>query len=388
MISITVLVLLRTSIEAVQFQAQSIPSFASFVQTYQRTYKANSTEYKQREALYVARAAAASNHNQQAQKLWDAGVNKFWDWTDAERESLRGRRGESSMTRGGGGGKLAAVHRSDFLSKNHTVLGNSTATLGIQSLPLSGDWTHLEIGQRIPDQGACGSCWAIAASTTLEGNYEIHSNGQSRTFAVQEMVDCIPNPRECGGQGGCRGATLELAMDWVLKNGCYQEHELPYQAKDTSCTKTVFSTSSASGGQAFGLVGWEKLQENSYDKLMLALQDGPVGVSVAAADWFAYSRGIFDGCPKDTVIDHAVTMMAYGADNTIGVKYWKIQNSWGKYWGEDGYMRLLRRADDSTYYCGINNKPELGTGCRGGPSQVTVCGMCGILYDSVIPHFR
>eukprot|EP00746_Dinoflagellata_sp_MGD_P005638 gnl/MRDRNA2_/MRDRNA2_110928_c0_seq1.p1 gnl/MRDRNA2_/MRDRNA2_110928_c0~~gnl/MRDRNA2_/MRDRNA2_110928_c0_seq1.p1 ORF type:complete len:385 (+),score=71.36 gnl/MRDRNA2_/MRDRNA2_110928_c0_seq1:82-1236(+) len=384
MIAITTLVLLGASVEAARFQAQSIPPFASFVQTFQRTYKANSTEYKQREALYLARAAAATKHNQQAQKLWDAGVNKFWDWTDAEREQLRGRRGDSLMTRGGGGGKLAAVHRSDFLSKNHTMLSNSTAS-AVTSLPLSGDWTHLKIGERIPDQGACGSCWAIAASTTLEGHYEVYS-GQFRTFAAQEMVSCIPNPQECGGQGGCRGATLELAMDWVLKNGCEQEHQTPYQAKDTSCVKNAFA--STGGGQAFGMVGWEKLQENSYDKLMLALQDGPVGVSVAAADWFAYSHGIFDGCPKDTVIDHAVTMMAYGADNTAGVKYWTIQNSWGKFWGEDGYMRLLRRADDSTNYCGINNKPELGTGCRGGPSQVTVCGMCGILYDSVIPHFK
>jgi len=265
------------------------------------------------------------------------------------------------------------------------MLGNSTAH-AVKSIPESGDWTHLQIGQRVPDQGACGSCWAIAASTTLQGNYELYS-GKSRTFSVQEMVSCIPNPQECGGQGGCRGATLELAMDWVLKHGCTQDHETPYQARDTACTKErTILASSPSAGQALGMLGWEKLQENSYDKLILAMQDGPVGVSVAAGDWFQYSTGIFDGCFKDTIIDHAVTMVAYGAENNV--KYWRIQNSWGPHWGEAGYMRLLRREDDSTNWCGINNKPELGTGCKGGPSQVTVCGMCGILYDSVIPHFK
>jgi len=379
----TALLLLGASVEAARFHAQRIPPFATFVQTYQRTYKANSTEYKQRESLYEARLAVAQRHNEQAHRLWDAGVNKLWDWTDSELQGLRGRRGISSMNRGGGS-KLAAVHRSDFLSKNHTMLGNSTELA--KAIPESGDWTHLGIGGRIPDQGACGSCWAIAASTTLEGNYEIFK-GKSRTFAVQEMLNCIPNPQECGGQGGCRGATVELAMDWVLKNGCNQEHETPYQATEHTCSKTILA-SSPSQGQSLGMLGWERLAENSYDKLILAMQDGPVGVSVAASDWFSYSSGIFNGCFKDAIIDHAVTMIAYGADVGNNEKYWTIQNSWGQHWGEEGYMRLLRREDDSTNYCGIDVKPEVGTGCKGGPPQVTVCGMCGILYDSVIPHFK
>jgi len=370
-----------TLVEGARFSALTIPPFSSFVQKYQRTYRSNSSEYRQRETLYEARRAAAVRHNEQAKRLWDAGVNKLWDWTEDELKQLRGRRGHSSMRGGGGrGGKLAVVHQSDFLSKNHNTSSNATAVA--KSIPPNGDWQHLQIGQRVPDQGACGSCWAIAASTTLQGRYEIHT-GKSRTFAVQEMLSCIPNPQECGGQGGCRGATLELAMDWVLKNGCAQEHETPYQAQDGTCSKTVLATGAKQG---LGMAGWEKLQENAYEPLLLAMQDGPVGVSVAAGEWYAYSNGIFDGCYKDAIIDHAVAMVAYGAEN--GVKYWTIQNSWGPHWGESGNMRLIRREDDGQNWCGIDNKPELGTGCKGGPPEVTVCGMCGILYDSVIPHFK
>lgn len=283
---------------------------------------------------------------------------------------------------------LATARRVDFLSKNHSILGNITA----RTIPEKKDWMHLEIGQRILDQGGCGSCWAIAASTTLQGHYEIH-HGESRTFAVQEMLACIPNPQECGGKGGCKGATLELAMDYVLKKGCDEEHQMPYQARDTTCPKTIKTTpqtvlarSPAQNNQGLGMVGWEKLKENAYDPLMLAMQDGPVGVSVAASGWYAYSFGIYNGCPKDAIIDHAVVLIAYGQDR--GTKYWKIQNSWGSAWGEEGYMRLVRRSDGEENWCGIDNKPELGTGCIGGPPQVTVCGMCGILYDSVIPHFK
>jgi cathepsin L len=35
--------------------------------------------------------------------------------------------------------------------------------------------------------------------------------------------------------------------------------------------------------------------------------------------------------------------------------------------------------------CGVDITPSDGTGCHGGPSQVTVCGTCGILYDNTYP---
>ena len=28
-------------------------------------------------------------------------------------------------------------------------------------------------------------------------------------------MDCVPNPKSCGGTGGCSGATVELAMSYV-----------------------------------------------------------------------------------------------------------------------------------------------------------------------------
>jgi len=387
MIHLLGLVLSGLAVEGflIVLEAPSIPTFTSFVQTYKRTYKAGSAVYKQRQALYEARRAEALQHNQGASRLWNSGVNKFWDWTDEEFSQLNGRHGRSTMNRGGGG-KLAVVHASTFLSKNQSVPDNSTI-MTAKTAPASKDWTHLEASKTIPDQGSCGSCWAVASATVLQAHAEIYTQ-KTRTFAVQEMVNCIPNPQECGGQGGCRGATMELAMDYTLKNGCTQSHETPYEAKDLNCTKPspfAMSSRSSNGGGAFGMTGWEKLAENKYEPLLLALQDGPVGVSVAASDWYKYFNGIFDGCVKDAIVNHAVAMVAYGEEK--GVKYWTIQNSWGEFWGEQGNMRLLRHEDEKAW-CGIDNKPQDGSGCKGGPPEVTVCGMCGILYDSVVPHFK
>lgn len=142
-----------------------------------------------------------------------------------------------------------------------------------------------------------------------------------------------------------------------------------------------------SASRSLGLRAWERLPPNSYMPLMQALVDrGPAAVAVHASQWFSYNHGIFNGCERDAVIDHAVALLGYGNDRKLGAKYWLIQNSWGPEWGEQGRIRLLRRHSDETEYCGTDKQPEEGTGCKGGPSQVKVCGMCGILYDTVVPH--
>merc|ERR1719491_1777752 len=98
-----------------------------------------------------------------------------------------------------------------------------------------------------------------------------------------------------------------LAMDWAWKNGVANATERPYvsgtDGKEGKChrmTSTVSAPSKGSGGQAFGMRGWDKLPENRYEPLLRAVVErGPVGVSVESNnDWFSYSSGIFDSCTR------------------------------------------------------------------------------------------
>lgn len=127
-----------------------------------------------------------------------------------------------------------------------------------------------------------------------------------------------------------------------------------------------------------------KVASNNATAVMAALaHHGPLTVSVAASNWHFYSGGIYEGCPsgdENVDINHAVQLVGYGSEN--GKDYWVIRNSWSPTWGEHGYMRIARR---STPACGIDRTPLHGSGCPGGPSELTVCGECGILFETSYP---
>jgi cathepsin L len=363
--------------------AQDLPTFESFVEVHARSYQRGSAEFGQRKALYEQRVADAEKQNSSPDKKWKAGVNKLWDWTDNEMQSLFGWDG-SAVPEGHHSSRAVAKH-SSFLQQDDT-----------KDLPKEKIWDDLETFAYTKDQANCGSCWAIASATVLEAHNEIY-NKKHTVFSTQQIVDCTPNPRHCGGEGGCKGATAGLAMDWVLKNGLIEASERPYTAQDGACIRTTNATAdkkvgllahapaASKGGAAFGMTGWSMLKKNTYEPLLRALAlMGPVVVSVGADQWFMYEGGIFNGCGKDNVVNHAVVAVGYGEEE--GTPFWVIQNSWGQDWGENGQIRLERHIKGD--YCGMNNDPQKGSACKGETKPVPVCGMCGVLFDSVVPHFK
>jgi len=380
-----------------QEQQRHASAFHSFMQQHGRTYDRNSLEYSRRFALFSQTLTDVETHNQKSNRLWTAGINHLSDRNQTELAGLRGWRGGAPRK----GNDAIHISKSSFLENSAPY-------------PDSFSWSGLHSLSQVRNQRACGSCWAVATSTVLNAHSEIHQGDKQRTFSEQELVSCVKNPHECGGHGGCRGATVELALKYVSNHGLSTEEERPYQGVDARCP-----TDSNAGGQSMlsmqgvhkedesmddmsqpgihqvhpskpgallGLKAWERLPVNDYDALMGALiKHGPVAVSAAAAGWSKYESGIFTSVSK--TVDHAVTLIGYGQEDKSKAKYWLIQNSWTDRWGEHGRIRLHRQDTDSKN-CGTDAQPELGTGCKGGPKEVTVCGDCGVLYDSVVPHFH
>jgi len=133
------------------------------------------------------------------------------------------------------------------------------------------------------------------------------------------------------------------------------------------------------------LRGYEVLPRNDYAAVMDHLANvGPLTISVDAGPWGAYAGGVFDGCSYDEsiIINHLVQLVGYGTTET-GEDYWLARNSWGTGWGEDGYMKMKRETNPP---CGEDPLPLFGTGCVDDNVPIqTVCGQCGILYDTSYP---
>lgn len=346
--------------------------FRQFMAQHQRTYVVGSDEYIRRMGLFEDHLSRAELLNARPQRSWTAGVTPLADYHAEELQMLRGRKGASSAAFGPG------------LKLN---------LLQQQQLPTEWlKWSKLHSFQEVSNQGFCGSCWAMATTNVLNAHREIYHNITER-LSTQELLNCVANPHNCGGSGGCTGATTELAMAYVQQHGLSKEADHPYSGKADLCaggmpTSTLVGRKDQSEGfRSLKMHGWQKLPENKYEPLKTALVTrGPVAVAVAARGWEMYINGIYAECEKDVIIDHAVTLIAYGEDKDLKKKYWTLMNSWGASYGESGTIRLLRQ-DAEEAFCGIDQQPQVGTGCDGGPKEVRVCGTCGILYDSVVPIF-
>jgi len=201
--------------------------------------------------------------------------------------------------------------------------------------------------------------------------------GKLLTLSEQQILDCTPNPNNCGGTGGCGGGTVELAAARIMvMGGLSQEKDYPYVSGGGSnypCDMTKFKP-------AVKVANYYDLPSNQAGPVLQYVgTNGPLAISVDASAWSGYESGVFDGCDMSAPdIDHAVQLVGFGTDSSLG-DYWLVRNSWGESYGEEGYIRLKRYA---TPPCGVDTTPSDGDGCNGGPANVTVCGNCGILFDT------
>lgn len=351
-------------------------TFHDFVRVFGRPYAAGSAEYVRRAAVFDDSMLQITALNSRANRSWTAGPHPFMDWTSAERsERLHGYEPARSRR------QMPLLQKSAETLSNRQRYGGTRDSFEAETPPVRNQG------------GFCGSCWATAAVEAVEAQLMKSESPLSRQrLSVQALVDCVPNPKHCGGQGGCRGATPELAFDFMQNMGVPLEMNLPYQQEDGKCPINPFPSDWA----RVTLAGWRQLPSNQAQPFMRALvEDGPVVVAVDAHNWYHFHAGIFDGCQKDAIPNHSVLAKGYGVASSVEdsqgrstspAKYWLLQNSWGSEWGESGFIRLLRH-DDEDGWCGTDRRPQEGNACEDeGHREVTVCGSCGILFDGVIPE--
>jgi len=203
------------------------------------------------------------------------------------------------------------------------------------------DWRTEGYVTPVKNQAACGSCWAFSTTGSMEGQW-FKKTGDLVSLSEQQLVDCASDY----GNYGCKGGIMEFAFQYIIDNGgLTTEEEYPYTAKDGRChfdDSTVAAT----------LSGFETIRRGSEADLQAAVsQVGPISVAIDAGHrgFQMYKHGVYHSilC-SNTRLNHAVLAVGYGEE--AGEKYWIVKNSWGKTWGDHGYIKMSRGRSNN---CGI-----------------------------------
>ncbi|GLU13519.1 hypothetical protein SLE2022_301520 [Rubroshorea leprosula] len=264
-------------------------------------------------------------HNSQ-NRTYRLGLTKFADLTNEEYRAMYLGTRTDGMRR---------VMKSKIASQRYVARPDD-------KLPESVDWRKRGAVNPVKDQRDCGSCWAFSTVAAVEGINQIVT-GDLISLSEQELVDC-----DRSYNAGCDGGLMDYAFQFIIDNGGMDtEQDYPYLAVDDICDPA------RKNEKVVTIDGYEDVKAYDEKALKKAVAHQPVSIAIEAGGMALqlYESGVFTG-ECGTALDHGVVAVGYGTEN--GVEYWLVRNSWGKYWGEEGYIKIQRNVfETKTGKCGI-----------------------------------
>jgi cathepsin X len=233
-------------------------------------------------------------------------------------------------------------------------------------LPNSWDWGNISnvnfltknLNQHIPQY--CGSCWAHGAVSALGDRIKISrkANGPDINLAVQYLLNC-------GNAGTCNGGDHLAAYKYIHETGgipydtCLAYEACSSDSSEQACQNRNFecsnenicrtcNTFTSNGGKCTAITKYPNASIQSfgmvsgvYDMMSEIYKNGPIACGINANKILEYTGGIMNVPHELKLIDHIISIVGWGYDEKLDKQYWIIRNSWGEYWGERGFMRLV-----------------------------------------------
>jgi len=167
-------------------------------------------EFNFRLGIFQETARKINEHNSNPEKTYTQGLNQFSDMTD---EEIQVKFGMPTMT------------KEDVEALNSLPVAHESETKLTQG---SVDWRSKGVLPGILNQGSCGSCWAFAAASAAESNYN-RMTGSKVQFSPQQILDC-------SNGGNCRNGGYPFkALQYLTANGAVFHSSYPYVGVQQGC---------------------------------------------------------------------------------------------------------------------------------------------------------
>jgi len=248
------------------------------------------------------------------------------------------------------------------------------------------DYTTPSHNQHQPNQ-YCGACWVFGSLAIIDDRLKLQNpNGWTFQAAHQALINCGPHY-----EAGCNGGDANEAYRWIHENGIPDTGCINYQAKNMPCDELGLcqdcmpmwgQPSGQCAGKPEGTYPIAIVEQ--YSNISMVPEDqrnlrmikqqvrrmkaeirarGPIACAVNALPlikympyhpWeensLPYEPYVFtydkvgndckegDGFPQDC-LDHQIEVVGWDFDKN-GIEYWLVRNSWGTWWGENGWFRV------------------------------------------------
>jgi hypothetical protein len=287
--------------------------FKAYLKIFNKNYDLNTEEGIRRYKIFKENIKFINEENSK-NLSYKLGINKFADLTNEEyKQSIKGDMSE---------------YETLFPKLERKIIKETEYKVGEVIVD------HRQHFGPVKDQGKARSSWTFGTIGAIEGNYS-KKFGVKLRLSEQHLYDCMKTGD---------------VYQFFLRHGIMRENDYPYTSDDIGdkgvCKTTIESP-------IYEIVTGKKYKFGaSYSEWQNIVKDGPVIVSYDASSriFQFYQSGIIN-ITDCLSANHIVLVVGIQSDEQGD--YLIVRNSWGAWWGENGYFRI--RVNLATGTCNITN---------------------------------